>query len=225
VNYGKNFIMGAICGSLVSLGGSVRAANADTLSSGQAADAGQMMTVRTFLAPENFFSGTETEANASGTGAATNRNARLELESRGIQFPTGATAKFLPDSDKLVVRDTPEQLDRIAGIIENLSAESSDFQAESDPVPGTGAAHFPTAQDQSTDPADQKVTQDIRLALVTAKDLSVGAQNIIVVTTASHTAYLTGSVVSPSERRHVLALAKAAAGSYKVRMHLTISGG
>jgi general secretion pathway protein D len=103
-------------------------------------DEGETLTVRTFLAPANFFSGAalsvdnssvESDPNAPVNVAVISRNAQPELENRGIHFPAGATATFLPGSSKLVVRNTPEQLDLIANIIENLSKESPQVQIES----------------------------------------------------------------------------------------------
>ena len=53
-----------------------------------------------------------------------------ELSNRGIRFPPGSTAVFLPGSSKLVVRDTPEQLDLIANLLEQLSKETPQVQIE-----------------------------------------------------------------------------------------------
>lgn len=100
-------------------------------------DEGETLTVRTFLAPANFFSGAAfnvsapTDPNAPVTVSQVVRNAQPELTNRGIRFPSGASATFLPGSSKLVVRDTPEQLDLIANLIENLSKESPQVQIES----------------------------------------------------------------------------------------------
>jgi general secretion pathway protein D len=100
-------------------------------------DEGETLTVRTFLAPANFFgNGLNVEAPASADPNAplnvtsVSRDAQPELESRGIKFPAGATAVFLPGSSKLVVRDTPEQLDLINTLIENLSKETPQVQIE-----------------------------------------------------------------------------------------------
>jgi general secretion pathway protein D len=99
-------------------------------------DEGETLTVRTFLAPANFFSGsgldvtTPSDPNAPATVQTVTRDAQPELVNRGIRFPAGATATFLPGSSKLVVRDTPEQLDLIANLIENLSKESPQVEIE-----------------------------------------------------------------------------------------------
>jgi len=53
-----------------------------------------------------------------------------QLTDKGIRFPAGATATFLPGSSKLVVRDTPEQLDLIANLIEQQSKEAPQVQIE-----------------------------------------------------------------------------------------------
>ena len=70
---------------------------------------GPVLTVRTFLVPDGFF--------AERTGGV-----KQALAERGIQFPPGATAWMLPSSPKLVVRDTPEQLDRLCDLIKQVSA-------------------------------------------------------------------------------------------------------
>jgi general secretion pathway protein D len=101
-------------------------------------DEGETLSVRTFLAPANFFSGsglsvesgTTTDPNAAPTISSITRDAQPELANRGIRFPAGATATFLPGSSKLVVRDTPEQLDLISTLIKNLSQESPEVQIE-----------------------------------------------------------------------------------------------
>jgi general secretion pathway protein D len=101
-------------------------------------DEGETLTVRTFLAPANFFEGSglsvggpATDPNAPVTVQNITQDAQPALVNRGIRFPAGATATFLPGSSKLVVRDTPEQLDLIANLIENLSKESPQVEIES----------------------------------------------------------------------------------------------
>jgi general secretion pathway protein D len=99
-------------------------------------DEGETLSVRTYLAPANFFSGSglsvqaPTDPNAPATVSSVTQDAQPELANRGIRFPPGATATFLRGSSKLVVRDTPEQLDLIANLIENLSKETPQVQIE-----------------------------------------------------------------------------------------------
>jgi general secretion pathway protein D len=101
-------------------------------------DEGETLTVRTFLAPANFFSGSglnvEAPANADPNAplnvTSVEQDAQPELESRGIKFPAGASAVFLRGSSKLVVRDTPEELDLINTLIENLSKETPQVNIE-----------------------------------------------------------------------------------------------
>jgi general secretion pathway protein D len=100
-------------------------------------DEGQILTVRTFLAPPNFFQssgGLQVSASTSPDTPTTVQNIEndvtQELKNRGIHFPPGATAVFLPGSSKLVVRDTPEQLDLISNLIEQLSKETPQVQIE-----------------------------------------------------------------------------------------------
>ena len=100
-------------------------------------DEGETLTVRTYLVPPNFFTGTSLRVTAATTAdpsstTVTSVSVKVtdELASRGIRFPNGATATFLPGSSKLVVRDTPEQLDLIANLIDNLSKETPQVQIE-----------------------------------------------------------------------------------------------
>lgn len=100
-------------------------------------DEGQTLTVRTFLTPPNFFQnsgGLHVQAGASPDQPPTvedvSTDVTQELKNRGIHFPPGSTAVFLPGSSKLVVRDTPEQLDLVSNLIEQLSKETPQVQIE-----------------------------------------------------------------------------------------------
>jgi general secretion pathway protein D len=99
-------------------------------------DEGETLTVRTFLVPPNFFSGglkvnlTSTTDQQPTTVESVSVPVQQELTDKGIRFPSGATATFLPGSSKLVVRDTPEQLDLIANLIEQLSKETPQVEIE-----------------------------------------------------------------------------------------------
>jgi general secretion pathway protein D len=99
-------------------------------------DEGQILTVRTFLAPPNFFSGpglsisTSASAESRSTVQNVSTDVQQELSNRGIHFPPGSTATFLKGSSKLVVRNTPEQLDLIGNLIDQLSKETPQVQIE-----------------------------------------------------------------------------------------------
>jgi general secretion pathway protein D len=100
-------------------------------------DEGQTLTVRTFLAPPNFFTSSGGLRVSSSVGADqpttvedVSTDVQQELANRGIRFPPGATATFLKGSSKLVVRNTPEQLDLIANLIEQLSKETPQVEIE-----------------------------------------------------------------------------------------------
>jgi general secretion pathway protein D len=100
-------------------------------------DEGETLTVRTFLVPPNFFNGSTlavtpaaTDSTTPTTVASVIVQVQQQLTDKGIRFPAGATATFLPGSSKLVVRDTPEQLDLIANLIDQLSVESPQVQIE-----------------------------------------------------------------------------------------------
>jgi len=100
-------------------------------------DEGETLTVRTFLVPPDLFEGSglkvqlaTTTEEAPSTVSSVAVDAQKALTDKGIRFPAGATATFLPGSSKLVVRDTPEQLDLIANLIEQLSKETPQVQIE-----------------------------------------------------------------------------------------------
>jgi general secretion pathway protein D len=101
-------------------------------------DEGETLTIRTFLVPPAFFQGSSLKVTASTVVDSSQPSSvesisvpvQQELTDKGIRFPAGATATFLPGSSKLVVRDTPEQLDLIANLIDQLSKESPQVQIE-----------------------------------------------------------------------------------------------
>lgn len=100
-------------------------------------DEGETLTVRTYLVPPNFFQGSSlrvtlgtTTDTAPTTVESVATDVQQALIDKGIRFPAGATATFLPGSSKLVVRDTPEQLDLIANLIDQLSQETPQVEIE-----------------------------------------------------------------------------------------------
>ena len=100
-------------------------------------DEGETLTVRTFLVPPNLFEGSSLRVTVAATTDSqptsienVSIQVQQQLADKGIRFPAGATATFLPGSSKLVVRDTPEQLDLIANLIEQLGKETPQVQIE-----------------------------------------------------------------------------------------------
>jgi general secretion pathway protein D len=100
-------------------------------------DEGETLSVRTYLVPPDFFPASTlrvslapTTDNAPSTIESLSYNAQATLQDKGIRFPAGASAIFLPGSSKLVVRDTPEQLDLVANLIDQNSQEPPQVQIE-----------------------------------------------------------------------------------------------
>ena len=62
-------------------------------------------------------------------GAVAVSKAKEFLESQGVQFPTGASANFLPSSSRLIVRNTQENLDLVDALVES-AAETAPSQVE-----------------------------------------------------------------------------------------------
>jgi hypothetical protein len=87
-------------------------------------DASEMFTIRTYLVPAHFLGAmppaSKSNASENGTVEVMDRLAKL-----GIRFPAGATAIFLPESNKMVVRNTPEQLDLIVNLIDQFGASQT----------------------------------------------------------------------------------------------------
>ena len=100
-------------------------------------DEGETLSVRTFLVPPNFFEGSALKVTiaaptdqAPSTVSSVASDAQQSLTDKGIRFPAGASAIFLPGSSRLVVRDTPEQLDLVANLIDQLSQETPQIEIE-----------------------------------------------------------------------------------------------
>ncbi|HEV3272506.1 MAG TPA: hypothetical protein VGZ93_10035 [Candidatus Methylacidiphilales bacterium] len=100
-------------------------------------DEGETLSVRTFLVPPDFWQGSTLDVTLSPPTDTTTStvsnviiNVQQQLTDKGIHFPPGATATFLPGSGKLVVRDTPEQLDLVANLIDQQSKEPPQVQIE-----------------------------------------------------------------------------------------------
>lgn len=109
-------------------------------------DEGETLSVRTYLVPPNFFSGATLRVTPSNDTSQPSTIESLsipvqqDLTDKGIHFPPGATATFLPGSSKLVVRNTPEQLDLIANLIDQLNVEQPQVQIEAKIAEFTEAA-------------------------------------------------------------------------------------
>jgi general secretion pathway protein D len=75
----------------------------------------------------NLPSGSEGAPTTDGSVAVS--KAKEFLESQGVEFPTGASANFLPSSSRLIVRNTQENLDLVDALVES-SAETAPSQVE-----------------------------------------------------------------------------------------------
>jgi len=76
---------------------------------------------RTFIVPPGFFGAAAAQPNENG---GVDGNALLAiLKVRGITFPPGAAAAYLPASGKLVVVETPDQIELIAKLIRQAGGD------------------------------------------------------------------------------------------------------
>jgi osmotically-inducible protein OsmY len=80
-----------------------------------------------------------------------------------------------------------------------------------------------TSGDQSNSPADLKITQAIRQALMKDSELSTTAKNIKVITTNGHVT-LRGPVKTAQEKAKIDQLAKSAAGGAHIDDQLDVKG-
>lgn len=58
------------------------------------------------------------EVRTPGPGIQSRQNAQKFLEENGITFPGGATARYIPAGSKLVVRNTPDNIDLIDSLVD-----------------------------------------------------------------------------------------------------------
>jgi osmotically-inducible protein OsmY len=78
-----------------------------------------------------------------------------------------------------------------------------------------------TPVDQSNDPADLKITRDVRQAVIGDDELSATAKNVKIITSAGKVT-LRGPVNTDEEKKKVARLAEGIAGSGKVDNQLEI---
>jgi len=65
--------------------------------------------------------GKDTQESTGGQQLVAREGAREFLEAQGVPFPPGASANFLPQSSRLIVRNTQDNLDLIDAIVEQLN--------------------------------------------------------------------------------------------------------
>src|SRR5260370_773596 len=65
--------------------------------------------------------GKDTQESTGGQQLVLREGAREFLETQGVPFPPGASANFLPQSSRLIVRNTQDNLDLIDAIVEQLN--------------------------------------------------------------------------------------------------------
>jgi general secretion pathway protein D len=65
--------------------------------------------------------GKDTQESTGGQLLVTREGAKEFLEAQGVAFPQGASANFLPQSSRLIVRNTQDNLDLVDAIVEQLN--------------------------------------------------------------------------------------------------------
>src|SRR5436190_1597496 len=74
-------------------------------------------------APRGLAAGTakDTQESTGGRQLVNREGAKEFLESQGVPFPPGASANFLPQSSRLIVRNTPDNLELVDALVEQAS--------------------------------------------------------------------------------------------------------
>ena len=72
-------------------------------------------------APVPTGTGTDTQETTGGQQLVNRESAKDFLESQGVPFPPGASAYFLPQSSRLIVRNTQDNLDLVDAIVEQTN--------------------------------------------------------------------------------------------------------
>ncbi|HEY0257406.1 MAG TPA: M56 family metallopeptidase, partial [Candidatus Methylacidiphilales bacterium] len=101
------------------------------------------LTVRTFLVPVDFLSITLPAPGDAASSDAREMIVTNQLVSLGFEFPSGGSATYLPASDKLVVRNTPQQLDLIAEYMERLRLVQTNLIST---LPNASDSKIPSAE-------------------------------------------------------------------------------
>jgi general secretion pathway protein D len=65
--------------------------------------------------------GKDTQESTGGQQLVSREGAKELLEAQGVAFPPGASANFLPQSSRLIVRNTQDNLDLVDAIVEQLN--------------------------------------------------------------------------------------------------------
>ena len=76
----------------------------------------QLITKEFYLG-DGFMTGKRSGSGPNVSVPAMRKSAKEFLEGRGIQFPPGASAVFLPSSGKMIIRNTPDMLDQVEEMV------------------------------------------------------------------------------------------------------------
>jgi general secretion pathway protein D len=71
--------------------------------------------------PGTVGTGKDTQESTGGRQLVNREGAKEFLEAQGVQFPSGASANFLPQSSRLIVRNTQDNLDLVDAIVEQMN--------------------------------------------------------------------------------------------------------
>src|SRR5205823_1809562 len=80
---------------------------------------GAYKTAKDITAPAG--TGKDTQESTGGQQLVNREGAREFLEAQGVPFPEGASAHFLPESSRLIVRNTQDNLDLVDALVEQAN--------------------------------------------------------------------------------------------------------
>lgn len=95
----------------------------------------QELLVRTYSVPPAFFTVTptvteETSAIGGTSVAFVTADVKDQLAQKGVQFPSGASASYLPKTAKMVVKNTLDQLNLIDQLLNEVSDQATQIEIE-----------------------------------------------------------------------------------------------
>lgn len=145
-------------------------------------DTSEILLTRTFDVPADFIPAATPPPSKPGfsTVESTQVDVKKALTDMGVQFQGVATAVFLPGSSKLVVKNTPEQMDVIEELIKSRETLSPLIEIETKFAEFTEDALKELSTNYFLAPGDLNIGSITALIsqMTTTRDFAVGAQSI-----------------------------------------------
>lgn len=90
-----------------------------------------VMITKEYRVPPDFLKSNAGEGDSNGTGApiSAQKTTVDELKAKGVKFPAGASAIYIPAGNRLVVRNTETNLDLIGALVEHIEEKQKELEA------------------------------------------------------------------------------------------------